>query len=200
MDASNEIVRTIQYTQLCMALEMLQGETKRRFFSVDETKEVLESHAGWLIIFDNAPDAKVVQDLLPKTISGHVIVTLPNAPDAAEQEMARIEVPRLNPSQLDVRYTSVQLSDSIAGTLLHGNIAALDVLHSYCTVTGESLEEIIVTILQVLDKLENPTTHDLFKAVIRYPLAYLSKQDPVAKDFLVLCSFMAPTDIPMFVF
>lgn len=195
VDADTEAATIVQYTQLCAALDMLQQKSKRSFHSMEETQQRLESHTGWLVIFNQAVDVDFIKSLLPKDITGHVIITTSEPGD----HPCTLNHP-LSIGELNERYESMSLSNSIATSLLNGNVLALDLLYAYHLQTGEKADDLLVSILQALDNLEDPNPHDLFRAVLRYSLKYLSGQDPVAKDFIVLCSFLSPHDIPRFIF
>ena len=199
VDASDEVARIIQYTQLCTALDMMQDENIYRFHSVEETQERLNTHAGWLLIFDNVEDVEGIQSLLPESIAGHVIMISSTAVKE-ENELSTITVPLMSSGHMNPRYDSMTLGDDLTGTSLEGNVLALDLLQAHEVVSGDSAEENLVTVLQALKNIEAPSAIDGLKTVLRYPLNYLSEHDPIAKDFLVLCSFMDPNDIPFFFF
>lgn len=71
--ATETMTRTADYSQLARALdlEVEEGEIAE----VEAVRAWLGQHERWLLVFDDAPDADSVQDLLPKGGGGRVLVT-----------------------------------------------------------------------------------------------------------------------------
>jgi len=153
VDTSDEVARIIQYTHLYTALDMMQDENIYRFHSVEETQERLNTHAGWLLIFDNVEDVEGIQSLFPESIDAHIIMISSTAVEE-ENELSIITVPLMSSGHMNPRYDSLTLGDDLTGTSLEGSLLALN-------------------LLQALKNIEAPDAIDGLKTVLRYPLNYL---------------------------
>jgi tetratricopeptide (TPR) repeat protein len=175
--------------------------------SRDHTEAVrrwLEQNTDWLLIFDNAEDPVKLLEYLPRTTSGHVLITSRNP-----------------------NWTATCRSLAISGFSRDESIAFLvtrtgDSDHEAAAALAEELGDLPLALEQAAAYIEETgsslaTYRELFRAhqeellrsgprLLEYP-AYVGttwnlsfelvkKSCPPAADLLRLCSFFAPEEIP----
>lgn len=65
----------LQFAQLATALRLARGEQEPETPTVEEASDALVTHGGWLLIVHGLQDHVWLDELLPETSSGHVIIT-----------------------------------------------------------------------------------------------------------------------------
>jgi hypothetical protein len=63
------------YVELARALRLPPRGAMDRGAMVQSVRDWLENHAGWLLIFDDAQGADELRDYLPRSKTGHVLIT-----------------------------------------------------------------------------------------------------------------------------
>src|SRR5262249_56878231 len=63
------------YAALATALQLPQHTAHDQPAIITAVRQWLERHAGWLLILDNAPAPAAVQDYLPNSPYGHIVIT-----------------------------------------------------------------------------------------------------------------------------
>jgi tetratricopeptide (TPR) repeat protein len=81
------------FVAIARLLGLRESNAEDQAFTVRAVKGWLENNTNWLLILDNADDLVIIEDFLPETPSGHLIVT------SRAQVFDRIGV--LNPIELD---------------------------------------------------------------------------------------------------
>jgi len=63
------------FVALARLLNLPEQDAREQQITVQALKQWLETHSGWLLIFDNADDLAPVQDYLPTGNTGHILLT-----------------------------------------------------------------------------------------------------------------------------
>src|SRR3989442_9903725 len=63
------------FVALARVLGLSQQDAQEQQITVQALKHWLETHSGWLLIFDNADDLSMLRDYLPERNTGHVLLT-----------------------------------------------------------------------------------------------------------------------------
>src|SRR6266566_5741270 len=63
------------FVALAKLLSLPEQDAREQQITVQALKQWLETHSGWLLIFDNADDLAIVQDYLPAGSTGHTLLT-----------------------------------------------------------------------------------------------------------------------------
>src|SRR5437763_8576233 len=63
------------FVALARVLDLPEKDAQEQQITVQSVKHWLESHSGWLLIFDNADDLGMVRDYLPEGNKGHILLT-----------------------------------------------------------------------------------------------------------------------------
>ncbi len=159
--------------------------------------------AGWLLVFDNAPDRASVEAFLPPAGRGRVLVTSQNQNWPRRQAL---DVPVLDPeiaADFLVNRTSDpdwQVARELAGEL-GGLPLALEQAAAYIQATGESLARYLAAFRQRRpDLLARGEPMGYGKTVAKtWALAFerLEQADPVAVGLLRLLACCAPEAVPL---
>src|SRR6266700_2694715 len=64
------------FVALAGLLQLPEKDAREQQITVQALKQWLETHNGWLLIFDNADDLAIVQDYLPEGNKGHILLTI----------------------------------------------------------------------------------------------------------------------------
>ncbi|MFL5589020.1 MAG: TIR domain-containing protein, partial [Ktedonobacteraceae bacterium] len=63
------------FVALARLLHLPEQDAREQQITVHALRQWLETHSGWLLIFDNADDLAMVQDYLPAVNTGHILLT-----------------------------------------------------------------------------------------------------------------------------
>src|SRR6266704_3139169 len=63
------------FVALAKLLSLSEQDAREQQIIVHALKQWLETHSGWLLIFDNTDDLAMVQDYLPAVNAGHILLT-----------------------------------------------------------------------------------------------------------------------------
>ena len=178
-----------EFAQLGKALDIIEQKDDKPFYSVQQIRRRLDRHLGWLLIFDNVPDPDLIASYIPEEPDGHVIVT-------TTQPVVHTDLSTLTVRPLQ----AVSSSDAIDFGMISGNLLSRELLQAYQVETGRPIEKMVAAVQQELKKSDEDTWARTTQTVLRYPLSLLTEQYPASKDFLALCSFFSPNDIPLTLF
>jgi len=173
---------------------------------VDAVRDWLETHDGWLLVFDNVVEEHHIKPYLPKSSSGHVIITsrssqwsstvTPLQVEPFEPEVAREFLLKLSGSN------DATSADALAEELGYLPLALAHAGH-YVRNTPRSLKQYLADFrantkkhLKRKDDLDEyeKTIFDTFDLSIR---AVKERSKP-AEALMSLCAFLARRDIPLF--
>ena len=173
---------------------------------VDAVRDWLETHDGWLLVFDNVVEERHIRSYVPKSSSGHVIIT-----SRSSQWSSSVTPLQVEPFEPDVaRDFLLKLSgsdDASAATELAKELGylplALAHVGRYVKNTPRSLAQYLADFRANRKKLLNrkedlddyeKTVFDTFDLSIR---AVKERSNP-AEALMSLCAFLARRDIPLF--
>lgn len=197
LDAEHETSTLIQYLQLGHALELLQQKATSEFNTIDEVRETLAGHKGWLLIVDGIADPSMIVPILPANVNGHVILSAQHPTQDTEHK--RLRVGRVAQEDIDRLYPGLSAPAGDA-SILRTLPMALELLSAFAALSDQSLDVIVENVVAALPENVREQPHLLYQTVLRYTLNHLSKNHPASKDFLALCCYLCPHDIPLSLF
>lgn len=196
---------TLVADYIALASELLLPEKSEsdQELIVQAVRKWLGKHQGWLLIFDNARDAKSIRNYLPESSGGHVLITSRNQEWKTFCKPLSVEVWNRNEAIAFLHkrtgQTDEQAADELAEAL--GDLPlALEQAAAYIDTRTKTYREYL--------KLFNSRRKELWEreeAPDGYPdtiattwsLAFDEiKSVPMAEIMLSLCSMVAPDTIP----
>jgi TIR domain/NB-ARC domain len=169
----------------------------------------LEHHHRWLLVFDNADQPQTMIELLPRSSTGHVVITS-RAEIGWEQLATPLPVEVLMPADaasflLDRTGERGPVAAAAATALaatLGGLPLALEQAGAYVATTGTvsltGYAELFGTRALELLKRGQPLGYQHTVATTwSLALESLSESEPAAVDLLTLASFLGPDDLPL---
>ena len=129
---------------LARAFDLPEKDAREQAIVIAAVRRWLEGHGRWLLVYDNAEDPKVVRDALPRTPTGHVLITSRNpAWGSTAQPLPLDRWPRTE----SIRFlrerrgeADDRAADRVADAL--GNLPlALEQAAAYCEQTGMTLSD-----------------------------------------------------------
>ena len=194
------------YAQLLTALNLIAGVPDEPQHSVESARDYLSGHRGWLLILDGVETLDVLEELLPAPGAGHVLVTtllgaaslsrksLPVGPLTRDESMHFLQkrLPGIDTEQ--VHAIIEQLGSS--PLLLH-------LISTYVNGSGVAVRDALETLRSRTPlPLRSNVTKEVYKGVLRILvgmiLESLKKNRSAARDLALVCSFLGPHDIPLF--
>jgi hypothetical protein len=168
----------------------------------------LERHHRWLLLFDNADEPQAVAELLPRSGTGHVLVTS-RAETGWEQLANPLPVEVLAPidaaafllSRTKQQGPEAQTAATTLASSLGGLPLALEQAAAYITVAGTvnltDYAQLFATRAMELLNRGQPLGYQHTVATTWYlALQTLLETEPAAVRLLTLTAFMAPDDLP----
>ena len=191
------------YSDLAKYLDLPEKESTDQRETVRAVKRWFEHNPGWLLIFDNAHDPKVVREYLPQGGAGHVIITSRNPDWRSAARVLKVQVfDRADSIEFLCRRTGQddeKTADALADEL--GDLPlALEQAGAYIEATGTTLadyQELFQSRREELWDDESPPPDYLDTVATTWSLAMeeVSKKSPAAADLLNLCAFLSPDEI-----
>jgi hypothetical protein len=169
----------------------------------------LERHHRWLLLFDNAAQPQAMMELLPRSGTGHVLLTL-RAETGWEQLTTPLSVDVLTPADAaglllarsgDHGPAAAAAANTLA-TALGGLPLALEQAGAYVATTGTvtlaSYAQLFATrALELLGRGQPLGYQRTVATTLSLALQRLRETAPAAVDLLTLASFLAPDDLPL---
>jgi len=172
-------------------------------------KRLLEQRGRWLLIFDNAQRAEDLSEFLPRNNAGRVLVTSSNMNWEPGSEALLVDrwtrresLDFLSRRLADAGGTgSAEVADKLAAALADLPLAleqATASIEQTQTTPGEYLAEFEQYWAELLGK-GKPVGSYSTAAAMAWELSFrkIEQIDPEAADLLVLCSFFATGEIPL---
>ncbi len=205
------------FVALARLLNLPEQDAREQQITVQALKQWLETHSGWLLIFDNADDLAPVQDYLPTGNTGHILLT--TRAQAMSGLARKIELDTMSPQEgatLLLRRAGLLApeaaleSASPADRALAINIVramdglplALDQAGAYLEETNESLSTYLTLYRQqraeLLKRRGGLVPHHPDSVATTWSLAFknVERANPAAIELMRLCAFLAPDAIP----
>jgi len=203
LHAEEESCLIADFTALATALDLPEKDAEEQEVVIRAVRQWLERHDGWLLIFDNARNAESLRGYLPQANGGHALITSRN-PDwrhvGTPQEI--VTWPRPESVAFLQKRTGKDdpaAADGIADEL--GDLPlALEQAGAYICQKQKSLAEYLADFQQFRTELwmrekkpdEYPDT-----VGTTWLMAFEAIEDvALAKELLLLCSVVAPDNIP----
>ncbi len=214
VQASSRETLIADITRSAALLHLPEQDAREQNLILQAFKRWLEANTDWLLIFDNADDLHIVEDILPARNSGHILFTTrATAMGDLAQRVSIDEMDRAEGSLLLLRRakklsTNAPLTDASPADLAAAQaiVDALDGLPLALDQAGAYIEE---TECSLSDYLQLYRTHlleerDKRKDAHPEPVATtwaisfnnVQQANPAAADLMRLCAFLAPDDIP----
>lgn len=202
-------------------LNLPEGKLENQNYAVSAVKRWLEGNLDWLLILDNADDLPLVNDFIPPTVLGHILLTTQERntrPIAARQAVEKMETQegalyllrRLGKLKRDESLESAP--DELrkqAGALsktLDGLPLALDQAAAFIDETPSSLEEYMQLYqgegAALLAQRGDSGTDHKDPVTVTFSLAFkkVAENNQAAADLLRLCAFLEADAIPEEIF
>jgi tetratricopeptide (TPR) repeat protein len=204
------------FVALARVLSLPEKDAREQQISVQAVKQWLETHSGWLMIFDNADDLGMVHDYMPEGNTGHVLLTTRAQAmgglarkielDTMEaEEGAVLLLRRAGIIEQDAAPGSASMTDRAAALdivrAMDGLPLALDQAGAYIEETGESLSNYLSIYHKErteLFKRRSGLVPDHPSVATTWSLAFenVKQANPAAIELMNLCAFLAPDAIP----
>jgi len=205
------------YVAIARLLQLPEQQLQDQPQIVDAVKRWLREQRQWLLILDNADDLGMVRDFLPKTYTGHILLT--TRAQAMGRLARRIELDHMVQAEgtlfllrrvgiLEAEEPLDKVSSRDQATALaivkemDGLPLALDQAGAYVEETGCGLAGYLTRYQQRWTELlkargENTSDHPESVATT-WSLSFekVEQANPAAADLLRLCAFLAPDAIP----
>ncbi|HWQ20416.1 MAG TPA: FxSxx-COOH system tetratricopeptide repeat protein [Methanotrichaceae archaeon] len=192
------------YARLAPKLGLLGYDPAHLENSAGIVRQWLENNPGWLLIFDNSQNPEVLEKYLPKTGSGHVIITSKNPNwETMAKPLEVLEFTRDESIEFLLKRTGQndkKAAEALANAL--GDLPlALEQAGAYIRETpGESLVgylEIFKKRRVGILKLGKPRNYpDTIATTWNISIEAARREAHASLDLLNLLSFMAPDQIP----
>jgi hypothetical protein len=201
--AENPLTLLGDYAALADALALPEREEREQNTRAAAVTTWLERHPRWLLVFDNAPSPDAVRELIPRTPSGHVLIT--SRQQGGWRGIA-------DPVAIDVWSREESLNflsqrtgdkDAAAATAIAEALAdlplALEQAAAYVDSNGISLagyQHRLESQAPALFQRGRPADYEHTIATT-WELAFAElEQDPGCAALLFCCAFFAPERIP----
>ena len=184
--------------------EVSEAEAADQEAAVAAARGWLERNGGWMVVFDNAAEPAELREILPRSASGHVLIT------SRRSDWGRLASLHVTPFERreSIRFLEQRAATSEAASELASELAealgdfplALEQAAAYIEQTGITVAEYLEVFRQRRgDVLARGSSEDHPETVATtWELSFekLSESSPAATALLQLCSFLAPEDIP----
>jgi TIR domain/Tetratricopeptide repeat len=168
----------------------------------------LERHRRWLLVFDNVDEPQAVAELLPRSGTGHVLLTTqaetgwePLASLLPVEVLAATDAAGVLLTRTKERGPEAQAAATTLATTLGGLPLALEQAAAYIaasgTVTLAGYVELFATrALELLTRGQPLGYQHTVATTWSLALQTLQQTEPAAVDLLTLAAFLAPDDLP----
>jgi len=193
------------FSALAAQLNLPEKDARETPVIVEAVRRELNGRTRWLLVFDNARGAEDLRDYLPRSRTGHALIT---SRDANWGAMARkLEVTTLAPADaMKFLLERARQSDETAAGKLAEALGSLPLALEQAAAYIEATEETLAGYLELFRARRQELWPDE-KPPAGYPdtvattwlisFAEAEQQSAAAADLLRLCAFLAPDDIPL---
>ncbi|HDR8183705.1 TPA: tetratricopeptide repeat protein [Bacillus thuringiensis] len=209
INAENISSITGSYEELASILKLPIKDKQNNSITLEIIKQWMQTNSNWLIVFDNLTDEEILKSFLPNDFEGKVIVTT-----------RKSNISSLNyPINLDkfTRDESIQFildrlhklnnfagDAKILAETLDDLPLALEQACAYIIETGISIENYLKRFKKFKDiiiKEGKPIDYD-YTIATTWEISFgeLKKRNPMALEFISICSFLSPDKIELGLF
>jgi hypothetical protein len=164
-------------------------------------------YSNWLLVFDNAETLETVQDYLPESGTGKVLVTSRNQEWSRVAETLEVDVFARQESIRFLQRRNEEISEADADRLAEalGDLPlAIEHASAWLAVTGMEIGEYLGLLTQKREELAalvpSPGYEMPVAAAANIALDRLAVENPAALQMLQVCSFFAPEPINQAIF
>jgi tetratricopeptide (TPR) repeat protein len=194
-----------EYARLASALGLPEKDAKEQEAAVQAVRRWLEQNAGWLLVFDNAVEDKMLRPYLPRGNTGHVLITSRNqAWRGLAQPLSVKVLPPDDAVAFLLKRTGQEEREAAAALARElGSLPlALEQAGAYIEETATPLAGYLRLFRERRNELwgeEQPPPEyaDTVAATWSLAMDRVRAESSLAADLLNLCAFLAPDDIPL---
>lgn len=193
------------YTALATALQLPEKDAEEQAVIINAVRKWLNTHNGWLLVFDNARDTASIRNYLPDGTGGHVLITSRNPDWRTIGTPLQVTVWKRDESIAFLKQRTGQdqqenpdaneLADELGDLPLALEQAAAFIEKRHITIT----EYLKLYRTRRKDLLERTTPSADYPNTIvtTWVMAFDAiKEVPMASDLLFFSSIIAPDEIP----
>jgi tetratricopeptide (TPR) repeat protein len=208
------------FGEIAKILQLPQQDAQDQSLIVAAVKDWFKTHERWLLIVDNADDLKVVQEFLPSSAQGHVLLTTRAAATGQIAQAVELKKMSHHDGALFLLRRAKRIADQAeweAATESDQKVALeiaqeMDGLPLALDQAGAYAEEMMLSLTEYLnlyrlegakllaERGEFATDHPSVTVTFRLAFAKVEERSPAAADLLRVCAFLAPDDIPEEIF
>jgi|GEM_PF-1093784 len=211
INAESESSITASYTEIARLLSLPEADAQETSVVTTAVIRWLTNYSDWLAIYDNAEDPNLVSEYLPKTYSGHIVLTSrsPSFGKIADtmnlSALEHDQATALLLSRAGIDSPDERQLETVADicNILGYLPLAIDQAGAFLEQTGASLSEYkLILDTKGIVLLENARyssgTYDQTVATTWLAsMEHVREANPGAEDILKLASYLAPDDIPI---
>jgi len=180
-------------------------ETPDQRLRIEAVRSWLESHDHWLLILDNTPNPEALRAYLPRTHTGHILVT--SRHQSWRALAASVPVELLDPTEaVEFLLKRSGGEDAVAAAELSEELGrlplALEEAAAYMEATGRSISTYLPLVRSHQRQVllgGTPSVDDAGGLRTTWEISFrqVEHEAPEASQLLNLCSYLAPDDIPL---
>ena len=193
------------YASLAAELDLPEKDEKEQRVTVEAVKKWLRLNRGWLLIFDNAVDARSIHNCLPGGGIGHIIITSRNPNWAGVAKPLSVKsLPLDNAIEFLLKRTNSQ--DEATAKELAENLGRLPLALEQASAFIETSGRPLAHYLELFETRQRELMQR-GELSIEYPetvattwsisFQNVERENKPAAELLRLCAFFAPDDIPL---
>jgi serine/threonine protein kinase len=191
------------YSSIGRALKLPATPNEREM--LEAVRSWLECNDRWLLVFDNVRDPATIRPYLPRSQTGHILVTSRHQSWRGLAASLAIDVlDRREAVDFLLRRTG-EVDEVQAGELSQelGRLPlALEEAAAYIEATGRTIGSYIPLLRSYRDRIPPPSGDPMGAVRTTWELSFreIEQDAPASLDLLKVCAFLAPDDIPRALF
>jgi tetratricopeptide (TPR) repeat protein len=202
MRAEESTTLAADFAGIATELGITKLDTRDQDATVKAVLRWLRENSRWLLIFDNASEARQVAKYLPQSVNGHVLITSRNRHWRQYAQPLVVEVMTPGEAIKFLLSQTGQTDEAAAGELVHelGYLPlALAQASAYIDQKEKSLADYLPLVQQYRDRVLTPSDDYPASLAATWELSFeaVREHSVAASDLLNLCAFFAPEDIPL---
>jgi Tfp pilus assembly protein PilF len=193
------------YASLAVKLDLPEKDATEQSAIVEAVKEWLRQNRGWLLIFDNAEDAKSMRDYIPRGSMGHLIITSRNRNwTGLAKSLSVTSLPLEKAMEFLLKRTASQ--DEATAKALAETLGCLPLALEQASAFIETSGRTMTHYLELFEKRQrelmqrgNSSTEYPATVATTWSISFqkIEMENAAASELLRLCAFFAPDDIPV---
>jgi tetratricopeptide (TPR) repeat protein len=186
------------YADIARVLHLPERPTEREV--IESVRAWLERHDEWLLVFDNARNPASIRGHLPRWHRGHILVTSRHPGwrdlaaafplDVLERDEAVAFLQRRT-GEAEANEPARLLAEELGALPL-----ALEEAAAYIEATGRTLASYLPLLQRRERAPSSSKLHEVLQQTWELSFREIEEQAPKSLDFLKVCAFLGPDDIP----